>query len=105
MIRQMIADMRLRPANVLFIDDNPHNLHEVADTVPGIHVIDATSPECDLLLKQILDDNTHVEKSRVADYRLIETKIAERGDNALSDEAFLMAERHPRGVRIPHGQS
>jgi FkbH-like protein len=89
-IKQIIADMQLRPANVLFIDDNPHNLHEVADAVPGIHVVDATTPECDALLAQILADNAHVRKSRVADYRLIETKVSEREDNALSDEAFLM---------------
>ena len=89
-IKQIIADMQLRPANVLFIDDNPHNLHEVADAVPGIHVVDATAPECDALLAQILADNAHVQKSRVADYRLIETKVSEREDNALSDEAFLM---------------
>ncbi len=89
-IGRMIADMQLRPANVLFIDDNPHNLHEVADAVPGIHVVDATSAECDALLRQILDDNAHVAKSRVADYRLIETRVAERGDNELGDEAFLM---------------
>ncbi len=89
-IRQMIDDMQLRPANVLFIDDNPHNLHEVADAVPGIHVVDATTPACDALLQRILDDNAHVRKSRVADYRLIEAKVAEREDNGLTDEAFLM---------------
>lgn len=89
-IRQMIADMQLRPVNVLFIDDNPHNLHEVADAVPGIHVMDATSPECDALLAQILEDHRHIQKSRVEDYRLLETKVTEREDNALSDEDFLL---------------
>ena len=88
-IRQMIADMQLRAVNVLFVDDNPHNLHEVAAAVPGIHVVDANSPECDALLRQILDDHAHVEKSRVADYRLLATKVAEREDNALSDADFL----------------
>ncbi|MEP9359746.1 hypothetical protein [Sphingomonas sp. KR3-1] len=88
-IRQMIADMQLRAQNVLFIDDNPHNLHEVADAVPGIRVVDATTPECDALLAELLAGQAHVEKSRVADYRLLETKVAERTGNALSDEEFL----------------
>ncbi len=90
-IRQMIEDMQLRPQNALFIDDNPHNLHEVAAAVPGIRTVDATTPECDALLAQILADNAHVEKRRVADYRLLETKLAERETRALSDEEFLRA--------------
>lgn len=89
-IRQMIADMQLRPQNVLFVDDNQHNLHEVADAVPGIRVIDATAPECDALLDELLAGQAHVDKSRVADYRLLETKVAEREGEQLSDEAFLI---------------
>jgi FkbH-like protein len=89
-IRQMIADMQLRPQNVLFVDDNPHNLHEVADAVPGIRTVDATTPECDALLARLLADNAHVEKCRIADYRLLEAKLSEREDNPLSDEAFLI---------------
>jgi len=89
-VQQMIADMQLRPQNVLFIDDNPHNLREVATASPEIHVIDARLPECDALLQRIADDNAHVGKSRVADYRLLETKVGERETNALSDEAFLL---------------
>lgn len=89
-VQQMIADMQLRPQNVLFVDDNPHNLREVAAASPEIHVVDARLPECDALLQRIADDNAHVSKSRVADYRLLETKIDERESNALSDEAFLL---------------
>lgn len=89
-VKQMIADMQLRPVNVLFIDDHPHNLHEVEQAVPGIHVIDARSPECDALLQKILADHAHIDKSRVADYRILETKVAERGEKALSDEDFLV---------------
>ena len=89
-VQQMIADMQLRPQNVLFVDDNPHNLREVAAASPEIHVVDARSPECDALLQRIADDNAHVSKSRVADYRLLETKVGERETNALSDEAFLL---------------
>jgi FkbH-like protein len=89
-VRQMIADMQLRPQNVLFVDDNPHNLREVAAASPEIRVVDARLPECDALLQRIADDNAHVSKSRIADYRLLETKVEERETNALSDEAFLL---------------
>jgi FkbH-like protein len=89
-VKAMIADMQLRPANVLFIDDNSHNLREVADSVPGIQVVDATSPECDALLERIIGENAHIEKNRIGDYRLLETKATERDANELSDEAFLM---------------
>lgn len=90
-VKQLIADMQLRAANVLFIDDNPHNLHEVAHAVPGIHLMDATSAECDVLLQQIADEHAHVTKSRVGDYRMLESRLGERAQHAdLTDEAFLM---------------
>ena len=88
-IRQLIDDMQLRPANVLFIDDNPRNLEEVAAAAPGISTVDATSPECDRLLAEILADNAHVAKSRVDEYRILETRVAERRQSELTDEAFL----------------
>lgn len=93
-VARMIADMRLRAQNVLFIDDNPHNLHEVAAAAPGIRTIDARTPECDILLAEILADNAHVAKSRVAEYRLLETKVSERAESSLTDAAFL----HQSGI-------
>ena len=89
-VKQMIADMQLRPANVLFIDDNVRNLEEVAAMAPGIKVVDATAPDCDALLEAILADNADVEKSRVEDYRILESKVADRTQSALTDEAFLL---------------
>ena len=90
-VRQMIGDMQLRPVNVLFVDDNPHNLREVAHAVPGIHVMDANSAACDALLQKIADDHAHIRKSRVADYRMLELRAGERAQYAeLSDEYFLM---------------
>ena len=35
-IKQLISDMQLRPANVLFLDDNPSNLGEAAYACPEI---------------------------------------------------------------------
>lgn len=88
-VKQLIADMRLRPANVLFVDDNPHNLHEVAAAVPGIRIVDATSPDCDALLHRILDESRHVTKSRVAEYRALQAKIDDRAQSLLSNATFL----------------
>jgi len=89
-VRQIIEDMQLRPVNVLFVDDNPHNLHEVAAAVPGIRVVDATSPECDLLLQTIADEHRDVVRNRVDEYRILETKIAARETEALTDGDFLI---------------
>ena len=88
-VRSLIADMQLRPANVLFVDDNVRNLREVEAAVPGIVAIDASSPQCDAMLGRILEDNRHIAKSRVEEYRIIETRVAERRQSTLTDAAFL----------------
>jgi FkbH-like protein len=88
-VRQLIADMQLRPVNALFIDDNPHNLHEVAAAVPGIRVMDATEAACDTLLEGIVAKHRHIDKSRVEEYRVLQTKIDEREASSMSNEEFL----------------
>lgn len=88
-VKAIIADMQLRPANVLFVDDNVRNLREVEAAVPGIATVDATTPDCDALLQRILDENRHVAKSRVGEYRMLETRVAERAQSTLTDEDFL----------------
>jgi FkbH-like protein len=88
-IRQLIDDMQLRPVNVLFVDDNPHNLNEVTASVPGIRVVNALLPECDQLLQRILEDHGDSRKSRVEEYRTLQAKVEERRQSALSNEAFL----------------
>jgi len=90
-VRQLIEDMQLRPLNVLFLDDNPHNLHEVAAACPGIRTIDATAAECDVLLERILADHRHVARDRVAEYRVLQAKVDERTAGAISNEVFLAA--------------
>jgi FkbH-like protein len=88
-VKQMIEDMQLRPVNVLFVDDNAHNLHEVKSVVPEINIVDARSPECDILLQQILDDNKHISKSRVEEYRILQARVDDRQSQSVSNEAFL----------------
>lgn len=88
-VKQIIEDMQLRPMNVLFIDDNVHNLHEVKSAVPEINIVDATSPECDVLLQQILENNKDINRSRVEEYRILQNKIDDRQNQAASNEEFL----------------
>ncbi|SFK26557.1 HAD-superfamily phosphatase, subfamily IIIC/FkbH-like domain-containing protein [Sphingomonas sp. NFR04] len=90
-VRQMIEDMQLRSLNVLFLDDNPHNLHEVAAACPGIRTIDATTTACDDLLEQILAEHRHIARDRVSEYRVLQTKIDERTGRGISNETFLAA--------------
>jgi FkbH-like protein len=46
-IRAIIADMQLRPADVLFVDDNPVNLREVAHAIPDIQLLEITLSDAD----------------------------------------------------------
>ena len=44
-VKKLIEDMQLRPANVLFLDDNPSNLGEVEHFCSGISVFQALAIE------------------------------------------------------------
>lgn len=43
-IRDVVQQCRLRPENVLFIDDLPQNRHEARHHCPGIQCLDGTNP-------------------------------------------------------------
>lgn len=89
--RTIIADMQLRPANVLFIDDNPHNLAEVRHALPDIQTLDATAADADEQLAGLLALQTGT-RSRVPEYRILEAKKRDRTAVAgQSNEAFLRA--------------
>lgn len=86
----LVDDFQLRAETVLFIDDNPNNLAEVAAVVPGIQVEDHR------FIEAMLDDPRFKGKddralSRLAQYRLLAQKKADErvaggggggGDNA-----------------------
>jgi FkbH-like protein len=88
-VKKIIADMQLRPVNVLFIDDNTHNLQEVKSVLPDINIIDARLPECDTLLQKILDDHQHINKSRVEEYRILQARVEDSQSLSLTNEDFL----------------
>ena len=86
-IKQLISDMQLRPANVLFLDDNPSNLGEASFSCPEImtgtpeilpHLLaDAEKAEC--------KDSEH---KRLKQYRILEEKHQARSEFS-SNEEFL----------------
>lgn len=86
-VKQLIADMQLRPANVLFLDDNPTNLAEVQHECPEIMV---GSP--DLIDKLIADATKAPRKDpdhkRLNQYRVLEKKFLSR-EQYSSNEEFL----------------
>jgi FkbH-like protein len=88
-IRAIVEDMQLRPANVLFVDDNAVNLGEVRHCLPDIQTLDITAAHADAHLAGLLALQTG-KRSRIHDYRMLERKQRDRGAApALSNEDFL----------------
>jgi FkbH-like protein len=87
-IQAIIEDMQLRPANVLFVDDNALNLAEVRHFLPEIQTLDITRADADDQLAGLLALQTGT-RSRIDDYRMLERKKADRTEAALSNEDFL----------------
>ena len=71
-IKQLISDMQLRPANVLFLDDNPSNLAEASYSCPGI----MTGPPA--LLPQLLADAENSLAEAKLNLDVFEAKTKER---------------------------
>ena len=87
-IKKLIADMNLRPANVLFIDDNESNLNEAKFFCPDIQVLGAEDLP---VLYAAIDEYTgkmDPEHSRLDRYRILEKKRTEL-DKADSNADFL----------------
>lgn len=86
-VQQLVSDMQLRPANVLFLDDNPSNLGEVRHFCPEIMT---GTPD---LIPQLIRDADNAKKKdpdhkRLAQYRVLEEKHRAREEFS-SNEAFL----------------
>lgn len=87
-VSQIIEDAQLRPSDVLFIDDLALNREEVRHAVPGIRT---AGPEIidDLLSRPEFTGKDDRGLSRLHQYRLLETKLADRVATTGSNEAFL----------------
>lgn len=86
-ITAIIADLQLRPANVLFVDDHPANLEEAVYYNEGLQIADPREAEFLPALRQLVKDAPG-NASRLDFYRLLESKQSAR--ELFSDnEAFL----------------
>lgn len=88
-IRQIIEDMNLRAINVLFIDDEVHNLQEAKFHLPDLNIVNAAEPACDQLLAQILDHNKNFRRNRIEEYRLLENRARDRQAQSMNAGDFL----------------
>jgi FkbH-like protein len=90
LVSWILESMNLRAENTIFIDDNVMNLKEVEHFAPGITTLDATSHETDIFLQKVLNENDHVNKSRISEYRLLEKKMDDKITSDVdSNEEFL----------------
>lgn len=89
LVRQIIEDMQLRAPDVVFVDDNPSNLAEVAHFNAGISVYDARQQDFDEFLVSLLQRLEGTKKSRVEEYRILEKKRSDRLGMKGSNEEFL----------------
>ncbi len=87
-IAAMIEAIGLRPATVLFVDDNPNNLAEAQACVPGLQVAD------ERFIAAMPDDPRFRGKSdpdltRLQQYRLLEQKRRDERQAGSDNSAFL----------------
>ncbi len=87
-IAELIEDMQLRPPNVLFIDDNVGNLQEAMHYAPGLQTA-APDIISHLLVLPQLRGKDDAKLSRLAQYRLLQNRLADREKSAVSNEEFL----------------
>lgn len=88
-VKQLIEDMSLRPANVLFLDDNPSNLEEAKFCCPELMT---AAPDClpELLSEAMLCKKTDFEHKRLKQYKILEEKFHDKSQFS-SNEEFLFS--------------
>ncbi|HMD57474.1 MAG TPA: HAD-IIIC family phosphatase [Solirubrobacteraceae bacterium] len=87
-VAQIIEEMQLRPQNVLFIDDNVTNLQEALHRVPELQIADPRVIAELLSLPQAKGKDDRA-LARLAQYRVLEHKAADRTVASGSNEDFL----------------
>jgi len=87
-IAKTISDMRLRPVNVLFIDDNKTNIAEVEFYNKGIN---CAGPEIigKLLEMPQLKGKNDRKLTRLNQYRILEKKVTDKESGSSDNEDFL----------------
>ncbi len=88
-IKRMIEQMALRPQNVLFIDDNVHNLYEAKHILPDLQIAEPIAIH-ELIAQMVLLEKKDLTHKRLNQYKVLETKHKE-AKSFDSNEAFLYA--------------
>lgn len=88
-IKKMIEQMALRPQNVLFIDDNVHNLYEAKHILPNLQIAEPIAIQ-ELIAQMVLLEKKDLAHKRLNQYKVLETKFKE-AKSFDSNEAFLYA--------------
>ena len=86
-VKQIIEECKLRPVNVLFIDDNPHNLGEAKSILPELNILDANKVS-GLLNSKFLQGNNDKELKRLKQFKVLEEKTVAQ-EASSSNEEFL----------------
>jgi FkbH-like protein len=90
-IVNLLAEMQLRAADTLFVDDNPVNLREAQFALPELNVLNISEPGSDEILESILIDQPP-SRNRLNEYRILQQKHQDRiATESLSDEEFLLS--------------
>ena len=87
-IKEIIENMNLRPINTLFIDDTTINLQEAKFVSPELNILNATDPNTDIILNNILESIKDIQNNRIEQYRILENKHTVKKD--YSNEDFLI---------------
>ena len=87
-LAQMAEDVQLRPATIMFIDDNPGNRAEAAAVVPGLQVEDES------FIPRLLADprfagKPDAELTRLRQYQLLETRAQDKAKSSDNNSEFL----------------
>ena len=84
----MVEAMQLRPATILFIDDNPQNLGEAQHFVPGIQVADETFIET-MLDNPLLRGKSDPALTRLKQYQVLQQRQTEERSFGADNTEFL----------------
>ncbi len=88
-IAALVDALQLRPANVVFIDDNPAVLAEAAFHCPGLMCLESPSRVAAQLGSEHLRGSADPELTRLAQYKLLGSRYDQKQASALSNEDFL----------------
>ncbi len=87
-IAQIVEDLQLRPVNVLFIDDNFSNLQEALHFVPELQIAEPDILS-ELLAQPQAKGKDDSGLTRLAQYKVLERKAADRRIASAGNEEFL----------------